>query len=285
MTVTEIQSEVLKQIYLRCCNILKLSPGEFMQTMITATKNKINTAVIESKYVTTENDPIAIALRDEGFLKEYNNTDSEYVLTSRGVWYIETTRYGITVDNIISALDDKFFVTDLKKINDKNKLILFSLIAVHAFSEKCGVNYVDLGCESAFLGMARNSSVLLKKLGRIKAESFESMFTSNHNQKTKTATLTGTINELPGCTYSLFIGKKNCYYLNLYKDGEINKNDVKKLLKVVFDTVSISEIDDIVSVCLDISAEYSTVFCKDDRISSYVCHDIIETSVNELAGL
>ena len=59
----------------------------------------------------------------------------------------------------------------------KNKIILFALVAVHAYSEKCGINYVEVGAERVFLDLMQDSFTLLKNTGRIELSSFDSIFT------------------------------------------------------------------------------------------------------------
>ncbi len=285
MALNEFQLSALKILYDRCCNKADTKPGTLLASTFGSRKNRIYAAIVQSKYESTEYDPVAMALKTEGYIRSLEHEPGSYTITAKGAWIVETECYGKSPDEIIEELDKKYFSVVQEKLSDKNKVLLLSLVAVHAFSEKCGVNYTELGVEQDFLNMNSDSFTLLKKLDRVSTPSFDSFFTAKNNQKKKTAQLTSSIDVLPHCTNSLFVAKRNNYYLELLKNGEIDKTALKDVIRVIFDKISITEIDYIIDTCKEMSLRYSCTFCKDDQVSDIECNHLIENCVNELAGL
>lgn len=285
MVMNESCFESLKGLYIRCCKEINVEPGLFLKKTISSTKNKIHNAVLKSKYETGPHDPLAVALFEEGYIRKINNCDDQYTITAKGMWAVEKKYYEKNENDIINELDDRFFCSELEKMTEKNKIILLAIIAVHGFSEKNGINYVDAGAEKAFLNLMRDSFEILHELKRVDIQSFDSLLSANNNQKKNTAVLTSTIDTLPRSTYSLFVSKKNCYYVDLVKDKKIDKVGLKNLLKLILGDLEVSEIEVIMNGCKDMSLKYSCYFHKDDSICDSEYDDAIELSLTELAGM
>ena len=285
MAINDFYLDSLKELYIRCCNEINVEPGTFLKKTIGSTKNKIHNAIVKSRYEAGIYDPLAEALLDEGYIRSIDNRDDQFTITAKGMWIIEKEYYGQSVNDILDELDGRFFCSELEKITDKNKVVLFAAIAVHAFSENNSINYVNPGAEKAFLNMMRESFELLQKLKRIDIPSFESIINSNNNQKKSTALLTSNIDTLPRSTYSLFVSKKNCYYVELIGDDQkIDKNALKSLMKIIFGDIGVADIDTIMKSHKDISLNYGCYFHNDDTISYSEYCDAIEWSLTELAG-
>lgn len=285
MTLNEIHKDVLKNIYVRCCACAEIKPGYLIRKTISVNKNRVYKAVINSHYETTEFNSVVGVLEGEGLIRSIDNKPGSFVITAKGAWLVENLFYGVSEDDLISSIDDRFFHIELGKLNDKNKIILFALVAVHAYSEKCGINYVEVGAERVFLDLMQDSFTLLKNTGRIELSSFDSIFTGTSNQKKRQAQLTNNIDVMPQCTYSLFVAKKNCYYLDLFHDGSIDKSGLRTIFQIIFNKVKLSEIDTIIHSCKEISLKYGSVFCNDIDLSDSDCNDLIEKCVNDLAGV
>lgn len=284
MAINDRYFESLKELYVRCCNEADVDPGSFLKKAIGSTKNKIYGAVIKSKYDAGIYDSLATSLLEEGYIRSIDNHDGQYTITAKGVWAIEEKYYGQNISDIIGELDSRFFSSESERINDKNKIILFATIAAHAFSENNGISYAS-GAEKAFINMMEESFELLYKLKRIKISSFESIFKSKNSQKKDEAVLTSSIDSLPRSTYSLFMSKKNRYYVNLLNNQTIDKNELKCLLKIIFENIGVGEIEMIMESCKTISLNYGYYYHKDYILSDSEYNEAIESSLVELAGL
>ncbi|WP_400206602.1 hypothetical protein [Candidatus Methanarcanum hacksteinii] len=282
MTISDFYLDSLKALYIRCCDEAGMEPGSFLKKTISSKKNKIYSAVVNSKYEAGACDPLAAALLEEGYIRPIDNSEHQYSITAKGMWIIEKEYYSQNIDDIINELDDRFFCSEPEKITDKNKIILFATIAVHAFSEKDGINP---SAEKTFLNMMRDSFEVLHSLKKIDIPSFESIFDTKNTQKKKAGILTSTIDTLPRSTYSLFVSKKNCYYVNLIDNQTINKTGLKTLLKLIFDNISVNDIGTIIDGCKNISLNYSCYYHEDDTISNSDYNNAIELTLTELAGL
>ena len=285
MAINDFYLESLKELYLRCCKEINVNPGSFLKKTIGSTKNKIHNAIIKSKYEAGRNDPLATFLLEKGCIRPLGNRDDQYIITAKGMWLVEEKYFGQNACGLIEELDNRFFRSELEKMTDKNRIILFATIAAHAFSENSGINYVDPGTEIVFIDLMKDSFETLRRLKKIEISSFESILNANNNQKKNVALLTSNIDLLPRSTYSLFISRKNCYYVNLINNQTIDRGGLKSLLKIIFEDIGVEDIDVIMDGCKNISLNYGCYFQKDGAISYSECNDAIEYSLVELAGL
>lgn len=285
MEIDEIFLESLKILYDRCCKQLGVNPGELIIRTFNSNKNTIYNSITSSCFETTEFDPQVTALMNKGYIRPFESKSGSFLMTAKGAWVIEKTCYGKTEDDLINVIDERYFCTEIKKLNDKNRMILLALVCTHAFYEGRGLNYAELGKEQGFISLMQESFQILSKTKRISVESFESFFSKKSTQKKRSAVLTSSINDLSKCTFSICVTKSNCYYLNLYKNGIIDSSGLKTILQLIFGPVRLSEVDDIIRSCKEVSLKYCSIYASDDQISDIYCNDLIENCINNLAGL
>lgn len=76
----------------------------------------------------------------------------DFLITLKGIWYYETERKGFDIENILKFIDKKYFdlfKSKKKPLNGKEKVVIFGMIAIRAFSiNSC----VDLNVDDTMLG-------------------------------------------------------------------------------------------------------------------------------------
>lgn len=202
-------------------------------------------------------------LLDENLIKD-TDVINEYVITAKGIWEYETSKQLLCKDNLLKYLDDKYFKTfksKEKEITDKQKVILLTMIAARTFSKN---SLIDLKMSESALktwkDIATDAYDLLSSLNFLKDLKKHDLFYKREvrgNEK-EISHLFRHCDEIPKITKGVFqaLGKQQ-YFLNLYKDGKINKEDLKFILKKIFSNkkLSIADVDKISEFCNKIATE------------------------------
>ncbi len=217
-------------------------------------------------------------LIDENLIKE---TDilSEYVLTAKGIWEYENSKGTISKESLLEYLDEKYFKTFKsreKKITDKQKVILLTMIAARTFSRDSlmDLKMVDSALD-AWKDIATQAYDLLLVMGFIKDMKKEDLFYKKEikgNEK-EISHLFRHCDEIPKITKGVFkaIGKQK-YFLDLYKNNKINVEDLKFIFKkiIIDKKLTIPEVDKITEFCNRIATE-KNVFIFD--IKNHIFHN------------
>jgi hypothetical protein len=192
--------------------------------------------------------------------KLIRNTDKVdfYTLTLKGIWEVENKNNIMSNDILLEFLDKSFFnVYNIseKPLSEKEKVIIFSMIAARAFSEKSSV---DLKKGETALNsweeIINKSYEKMKSLPLISKLEQEDLYGKPGNEH-KVSSLFRHTDALPKKTGGLFkaVGKQK-YFLDLFKE-EIAKENLIYLLKQILGEkiLSMKEINDIDTFCRDIA--------------------------------
>ena len=249
-----------------------------------ATKGKIIKKVMSADYKTTSNSLIDRALSDGMVqLKEPN----VYVLTAKGAWAVETEFLGYSIDNLLEKIDkDRFGNNDKnEKISDKNKVILFSLMSLRAFSEETVASYRDDTTEEIFWSALSKSAAFLLE-NKIINTKFTDMY-NDSGSKGKFGSLFGEIDKLTPSTRGIFVPKSSKYHLDVTEEnGDLNKDKICFIFEKIFEEIPLSLIDSLNDFCFDISRKYGTLLSDpDSNYCSSNWDNIIKRCVESVSGI
>ncbi len=199
-------------------------------------------------------------LLNKGFIRETDEM-GKYVITARGIWKYESERGIISQDILLQSVDDKYFNTyneTTKPLSDRHKIIVFSLIATRAFSEKSTAD-LKRGEEAlnAWEEIINKSYELLHSLGAVGVLSDEELYGKPGNEH-KVSNLIRHSDEIGKRTrgiYKVAVTRNQRYYLDLYREGKINTEGLKFLFKQIFGDkkISYAEVDRIYNFCEQIA--------------------------------
>jgi hypothetical protein len=81
-------------------------------------------------------------LISNGYIVSIGNFE-KYIITTKGIWFIETDKDILDIDKLFSFLDEKYLNIQFfgnKPLNDKEKILLMVLIAVRSFSKETAID-------------------------------------------------------------------------------------------------------------------------------------------------
>lgn len=267
----KILSNLYNKLYLNIeKNKKKVNKNSIIISFLLINSNERYRLLNESS-ISLDNIPMHITtdLRTKHFIR---NTDklNNYTITANGIWEVENKNNIINESILIKYLDDKFFnvygVSD-KPLSDKEKVILFSMIAARAFSEESSV---DLNKDETVRNSWKdimdksyeklNSLHLISKLDRI------SFYGKPGNEHPVSGVFRSN-EDIPKKTKGLFKAAGNRkYFLDICQESKISKENLKYLFRLIFGdkVLSIPDINEIDAFCRDI-ANSKNIYIFDPR--------------------
>lgn len=220
-------------------------------------------------------------------------TDSlnSYTITANGIWEIETRDSTLDLTGFLNHIDKKLFnvyMDSNKPLNDKQKVIIFSMIAARAFSDKSTVNLKkNDDTTNAWKEITDKSYHKLNDLGiisnlKIELNDSKSLY-GNSKTERPVSNLYRHTDKLPKITKGIFKASGDQkYYLDISNDPDLLKERLKYLFEIVIGKthVSYSEIDEMSNFCCEIANKDNIyVFDPIDHIFSKSKYDEIVTDV------
>jgi len=193
------------------------------------------------------------------------NVLGDYVITAHGVWEYEASKNIIDNNKLLQHIDDKYFDTYKeigKSLSSKEKVIIFSMIAARSFSIN---STVYLKNEKSILDTWEDIIVesykLLNLLGFIGASSEGSLFGKLGNEHKVSALIRHT-DSIAKKTRGIYVcagTRDQRYYLDIYKDGKLNSDNLKFLFRLIFEGKKFSaiEMDTICKYCDTVASSKS----------------------------
>ena len=278
----EAEIMILKRMYDKCCEQSSTKKGDLLCSSLKNTKNNVIKKITadECCYKATITDPFIKQLELDKYVALYK--PGTYILTSKGVWEVESYYYGLSIDKLLCSINEKYDC-GCEKINDRNKIILFATLASHAFSSDSSIKS-SMEYENTFMELMTESYNCLSSLGRISITYEKFIGENNSTSKRTVSNIMSNVDKLPGSTYSLFISKNSSYYVSIYNKETIDTESLKTLLSVIFNTVNVDEIKPITEFCKKISSRVCSIFndSYDAKIENSI-DEAIEECLEELA--
>lgn len=194
------------------------------------------------------------SLLEEGYIQSIDDIET-YVITAFGVWYLEKKNENIDEGKLLEYINNEYFTINIKReLDDKEKVILFSLLSARTFSEESPIDLKkDMPVKNKWQKLMENCYDKLKELKVIKINKnkifkttgnvhiVSSLFRHNNDMVQKTKGI-----------YSY--NRKQEYYLNLYKNGYFSDDKLSYLFWKVFEgNMSPDKLNEIIDFCNDVA--------------------------------
>lgn len=267
MTLDQDSGKYLKRLYQSLYDAIekkkkKLFRNSIILTFFKTTSNNrsqfLNDSSIPGHRIPKE---ILRKLENENLVRstsEYKN----YAITCKGVWLIESSNKNIGTQELIGYIDAEYFnlfEKSNKPIRESDKVILFAMIATRTFSDK---SPVDLS-KSDYVKNAWGKIFELTQKKLVEYEIISSKLSDilkEGGNVHPVSDLFRHATELPKITKGIYVPKRDYkYYLNLYKNGKIDEENLVFLIKIIFNgkNLSISNLEDINNFCSHIAHDES----------------------------
>jgi len=228
-------------------------------------------------------------LRDK-MIKELSNNPGNFILTTLGIYTAEKNSEILNEQELISIIDKEYFLKleiPKEKIKDDERITLFILIAIRAFSKECWMN---LKTDDSLI--IENLTKIFQKAGdmfynqKLIKEEFS---VSSDRERNAIFGITARCNDLKKYTASIysFDGDRH-YWLNL---GHLTKTDLfgwKQALGPLFKLiVKNREIDllllnEMKEVCNEIGNQYIPIITNSTFYLELEYDEIINQSIDYL---
>lgn len=222
-------------------------------------------------------------LETNGYIRETGDK-KYYSLTGKGVYYFEFKEGKNDTDKMIDFIDSKYFdilVKAEKKINSKQKIAIFSMIAARSFSIDSPIDLKrDDKAKDIWEEITMDSYEFLHKLGVVEEMDKKKLFGLAGNESPVSNYYRHLGEQLPKLTEAIFKinSNKQQYYLEVSSDGEIEKDKLSYLLKKVFSGVSLEtfQINEIYSFLKEVSlSQERYIYDRKKHIFSHNKYDRI----------
>jgi len=227
----------------------------FIKTRKSSTFRLLERSVISSNLIPSE---ILISLLTKGLIQNYDQFNT-YIISAKGIWEIEKENDNINYDILISFINKEYFkYNEDKDLNDKEKIILFSMISARTFSE---LSAIDL----------KKEIFIRDKWKEVMEKAYEFLF--NHSyinlKNDKIFNTTGNVhivssilrhnNKMVQKTKGIYsYNRKQEYYLNIYNNNRFNEKALAYLFWKLFNgKMSNKEVNLITKYCNEMSLKNS----------------------------
>ncbi|MDN5357105.1 MAG: hypothetical protein PWR17_274 [Candidatus Methanomethylophilaceae archaeon] len=233
------QSRVLCQMYESCKKWLtdnkKYKKDSVLFSIIKMTNNTRHEFFRETaeEYI---DQPTALFLIEQSLIRE-TDCKSTYSFTGTGLYYTEVKILGY--NNYFNALDSEYFnVYEDISIGDRERIILFTMVALRTFSDKATVDMREsTGIMDAWWEIMLIINDLLIEHGVISASSSLRENAPKSKIEHPASHLIRHSDTLPRATKGIFNNKsqKNEYYLSIFENGTINIDKLSNILELIFE--------------------------------------------------
>ncbi len=201
----------------------------------------------------------------------------KYTITAKGIWTVEKEREILNEESLMSFIDSEYFIIGekIKPITDREKVILFGMIAARTFSKDSLIDLKRDNYQDTWMQIFDMSYEKLKSLKIIKEAKDELLGNSKTepnvvNLIRHNIYLTRKIKGLYHTT------NKMQYYLDISDGDQISHQKLSYLLWQIFQGyLAKDSIDDVMNFCKKISNMGIFVFDMNTHIFSMPKYDLV----------
>lgn len=183
-------------------------------------------------------------LESQGFLQRIEGglNDDKYVLTAKGIWYLDKENYDLSEDDLISFIQetDFEFESKVKSLSSNEKLVILSLIGIRCFSEVSVMDINNDKFEKNWVQVFEESYHFLVDNGTMKKKK---SLLKERGRSSNVEWIMRRVNSLPKKTSYIYkyTGNKT-YYLDLgdEDDESINEKKLQHLFELLFRDVKLN---------------------------------------------
>ena len=294
----EIELKILGKFYKKLCDsirsiIQKSTKNQspitiFLGTTVKKVHKTLQTCSIPSFTLRKEESQFN-NLVNKHFIRE-GEKSGEYIITPFGIWEYENNIKKFGLESFLNYLDKKYYSNLIrgqeKPLSAKEKIVIFGMIAVRSLSK---VHCIDLSDDKNLTNywteIFNRTKEILLELDVITQIEYNSFWKERDNDVIGAVQyLMSHINELPAKTKNIYQNPgKRRYYLDIPKNIDFIKTNLKFLLKKVLDNVEITEAKrlEILEFLNKLSFEFSIYIFeeKDDFYFNSEFNELIEDLV------
>jgi len=176
-------------------------------------------------------------LMSEGYIR-ISDKPRYSIITCKGVWEVERTKKSLNLDSLLKSIDTKFFDVFPKNsaLNDKEKIILITMIALRSFSESSALDLKKSDRVLSELQQLIVSAHRILKKYQIVSDPEDTLFGSKLNEP-PVSNLIRHREQLVKKTkniYQIARKRQQQYYLNLSHKSKISEEDLIFLFDLIF---------------------------------------------------
>lgn len=269
-----LKEQFYNPLYQNLKNETKLIEDSIFKQLLWSRSNQILEYLSNASISSSEIDPLVLKeLIKEGFVRG-GSEFSRYVMTSKGVWEIETLMDKIDLHRLLDYIDESKYIVEWGgDLSDKEKVVILSLIALRAFSEKTPLN-------------RKNGKKSLENINEVinKSSTFLTGNLKNFNLKLSKEAREGPIDsifarlrDLPKKIRGLYKFESNKSWLDVYSE-ETSKVAEEKLAyllwKVFGGNLSFEKQNIINSFCNNILYDHKNYVYNSEEIENFIFSDI-----------
>lgn len=248
--------------------------------------------LLNDSVITADNVPNDIIkdLLSNNLIRTTENINN-YTITALGVWEIEKENNVMNEIILINYLDKKSYdlFENNNKLRDREKIIIFSMIASRAFSKQSSVDLKkDDNVLEAWKNIINKSADKLSSINIIDKKSKDDLYKDKLTEH-PVSNLIRHSDDLPKKTKGIFTAAgKQQYYLDLY-NGSIIKDNLSYLFWLIFNdlnekSLNLIFIDDILNYCNDV-AYNDTIYTYDTQEHIFAKPEYDDTLKESLRNL
>ncbi len=217
----------------------------------------------------------------------YTDDGTHITLTAYGIWYLEKTRKGKAIENLIDGFQQEYFeklFSKIKPLKPEEKTVLLALLAARTFSINSAVdlNKSDRIKDSwkIIIDLAYNF------LNKHKIIENQNIYPKVGNEHPVEA-IFRRANYLTAKTRKIFSNQGGSnYFLDLYKEEKVDIAGLEFLFKTIFaDKLDIALVDEVYKFCCSISKEKSLHVFDELEKHIFATHDYDELIKESLHNL
>ena len=183
--------------------------------------------------------------------------DRRVTLSARGIWTAEQAKGILTVDGLLSYIDDKWlscFDESSVPLSDKERLVLFALLAARGFSPEAGVNTNRRETFEAWIELLLSASAFLQGRGVIGDIGLKQALSSSGAAAglPPLGKFFRYTENLPPKTDGIYVAKGNVYSLDVATARGVERAKLVFLFRLVFgDDADLGMVGEIHEFCRD----------------------------------
>lgn len=284
--MSEDERECLKQFYTSLRNNFlrekRLKENSvlisFLETRSTSRLKLLSESTLTSHVIS---DNALVSLLSKKYIQMLGEI-GKYSITARGVWEYEKALNVIDEEGLLSYINDKFFVEsndnsshEKLNLNDREKIILLTMISARAFSEKSAVTLnKNSRINDKWLELLGKTYDFLVDLGEIKKLRKEEFLEKKGNEHAASSVFRHN-NDMPQKTRMIYKYTGNyAYFLNLDVNSGFSIENLSYLFWKLFrGELSKDTVDKIIEYCNSVSNAESIYLFDGDHAFSLPTYD------------
>lgn len=189
------------------------------------------------------------------FIREIDEP-GRYTITARGIWEVERSEHLLDDAKLVRYIDQKNFALFTKaRLTEKEKVIVFSLIAVRAFSVRSCVDlHRDDATMEAWRRIIETAYKTLRGLGIVRNLSEAELLRAKGTERPLSHLIRHT-DALPRKTKGIFRAPgKQRYYLDLYDGTTVPMDRLAFMFRLVFEgELDLEGMESVLEVCRSVA--------------------------------